>query len=211
MRRFMPEDHIWPEDYTQVHLPGDLCELPPSWIPYTAKSESELKFGPLWEYYDACDAESMAHRVSMAAAGFYRGSIERLRRGRPSGSDSRARCCGGYLAWKLNDSWPEIYGSKVDYFLEPYLPYFFMKRAYEPVLLSFDVGNFLHIWLVNDSAAPVSGRLVVRLFHITENKVTREASFMVSSDPDESVDAADLDGDLPDLPAAEYPFRAADR
>lgn len=188
----MPEDHIWPAGYAQVHRPGDLCEVPPSWLEHSGTAESDLKFGPLWEFYDAVDAESMVHRAGIAAASFYRSTIERVRRGRKSGTDGQDRCCGGYLAWKFNDSWPQIYGAKVDYFMEPFIPYFYMKRAYDPVQVSFDVGDFIHVWLVNDSAERVSGALHVKLFNISKNSLTREVTYHVSAMPGESVDVADL-------------------
>ena len=50
----------------------------------------------------------------------------------------------------MNDSWPQVYTGKVDYFLEPYPALHAIRRAFAPVLLSFEVGTFIWLWLVND-------------------------------------------------------------
>ena len=134
--------------------------------------------------------------MNIAASEFYRRSIERLRRGRPSGSPGGERCCGGYLVWKFNESWPQIYGAKVDFFGEPTMPFYFIKRAYDPVQVSFDVGNFIHAWVVNDTTVPVSGRLELGLYHITENRWEKRITHYVSAAPGESLDAADLTEDF---------------
>jgi hypothetical protein len=191
-RRFMCEEDIWPAGYTQVHKNGDLCEVPPTWLKYTAGGESNLKFGPMWLYYDATDAESMVHRAAYAAADYTRSIIERVRMGRPSGDGSGVRNCGGYLTWKYNDAWPQIYGAKVDWFLEPNIGYYTMKRAFQPVSVIFNVDDRIHIWVINDSPENISGRLDVKLFHITENCVKKQAAFYVSVKAGESVDVSEL-------------------
>jgi hypothetical protein len=191
-RQFMHEDDIWPKGYVQVHKNGDCCEVPPTWLKYTAGGESNLKFGPMWLYYDATDAESMVHRAAYAAADYSRSIIERIRRGRPSGCRSGTRNCGGYLTWKYNDAWPQIYGAKVDWFLEPNIGYYMMKRAFQPVSVIFDVDDFIHIWVVNDSSKDVSGHLDVKLFHITENRVHKQTTFYVLVKAGESLDISEL-------------------
>jgi len=190
-RRFMKPEHLWPEGYSPVWLPGSIFPWPSAWNNYTA-SEGWRKIGPVEQFYDAADAEGLVHRLGMAESQYYQDTIERQRRGRPSGEAGNERCCGGYLVWKFNDSWPEIYSAKVDYFLEPYIPYYAIKRAFAPVLVSFDMRNFIHVWVVNDTCSRVEGKLKVQLFHINKNEVSREVSFPVKVEPDESLDAVDL-------------------
>ena len=55
-----------------------------------------------------------------------------------------------------------IYSSVIDYYLEPKIAYYFLRRAYEPVLVSFErTEDQICAWVVNDSPDPVAGRLVV--------------------------------------------------
>jgi beta-mannosidase len=51
----------------------------------------------------------------------------------------------------------------VDYDLVPKIPFYFLRRAYTPVLVCFErTPDRLAVWVVNDSPAPVTGRLCVR-------------------------------------------------
>ena len=116
----------------------------------------------------------LVYRLGMAESLYYQDTIERQRRGRPADEDSERRICGGYLVWKFNDSWPQIYSGKVDYFLEPYIPYYAIRRAYAPLLLSFEVGTYVWLWAVNDTPMPVEGEVTVQLFHLHENTVVKQ-------------------------------------
>jgi len=178
-RRFMREEDIWPEGYQQVHVNGDTCEVPSTWIPYTSGKESCFRFGPMWEYYDAVDAQSIIHRVGIAAGEYTQKIIERIRRGRPSNTCEDVRLCGGYLTWKFNDAWPEIYGSKIDYFLEPNISYYTMKRAFESVLISFDIADEITVWICNDSPRNVSGKLNLELFSLQYNETVKDETVEV--------------------------------
>jgi len=67
------------------------------------------------------------------------------------------------MIWRLNDSWPIIYWSVIDYYLEPKIPYYFVRRAYDSVLVSFErTPDRIAVWVVNDSPEPVSGNLQVK-------------------------------------------------
>jgi hypothetical protein len=129
----------------------------------------------------------------MAEALYYRETIERQRRGRPADDESLRRICGGYLVWKYNDSWPQIYSGKVDYFLEPYIPYYAIRRAYAPLLLSFEVGTYVWLWAVNDSPVPVKGEATIQLFHLPSNEVVSEIVRPVEVGPDRSAVVVRLD------------------
>ena len=70
-----------------------------------------------------------------------------------------ARRCWGNMIWRLNNSWPIIYYAVVDYYLEPKIAYSFIKRAYAPVLVSFErTPDAIHVWVTNDSPQEVSRR-----------------------------------------------------
>jgi beta-mannosidase len=55
-----------------------------------------------------------------------------------------------------------IYSSVIDYYLEPKHAYYFLRRAYEPVLVCFErTADRIHVWVVNDSSQSVTGILAV--------------------------------------------------
>ena len=66
------------------------------------------------------------------------------------------------MVWRLNDSWPIIYWAVIDYYLEPKIPYYSLRRAYDPVLVTFErTADEIFVWVVNDSPEPISGKLTV--------------------------------------------------
>lgn len=173
LKRFFAPEDLWPESYSPVYTHGDEHPWPESWMRYTT-SLSWKKTGPVEQYYDARNPAELVYRLGMAEAQYYQDTVERQRRGRPAGEGSDRRTCGGYLVWKYDDSWPQIYSAKVDYFLEPYIPYYALRRAYAPVLVSFDVGTFIWLWVVNDSTEPVEGEVTIQLFHLQKNAFAHE-------------------------------------
>jgi hypothetical protein len=192
LRRFMKPEDLWPAGYTTLYLPGERNPYPRTWLAYTA-SESWKKTGPVEQFYDADDAAGLVHRLGMAESLYYQDTIERQRRGRDAADPSDRRRSGGYIVWKFNDSWPQIYSGKVDYFLEPYHAYYAIRRAYQPVLLSFDIGTYIHLWVVNDSRETVVGTLSVQLFHLGKNEVRKQIERPVNVPPGKSVAAVRLD------------------
>jgi hypothetical protein len=187
----MVEEDIWPEGYTPARQNGDPYPFPRTWMNYSTAS-SFRKTGPVEQFYTATDALSLIHNVGMAEAIYYRDVIERQRRGRPASDPDGNRRCGGYLVWKFNDSWPQIYSAKVDYFQEPLHTYYTLKRSYRPVMLSFDMSSYITLWAVNDSREIVQGTVTFKLFHIGRNKLTSERSVPVEIAPGESKVLIDL-------------------
>jgi beta-mannosidase len=67
--------------------------------------------------------------------------------------------CGGTLVWQLNDSWPGLSWSVIDSDLVPKAGYWYLQRAYAPVIATFqptDDGG-VELWVTN------SGRVAVPL------------------------------------------------
>ena len=192
LKRFFAPEDLWPERYSPVYTHGNRYPWPERWMSYTT-SQSWRKTGPVEQFYDATGPGELVYRLGMAAGQYYRETIERQRRGRPAEAESNRRRCGGYLVWKYNDSWPEIYSGKVDYFLEPIILYYAIKRAYAPVLLSFDIGTSVWLWLVNDTREPVTGEVTVQLFHLDENEVKQTITRSVRAAPGQSVEIVRLD------------------
>jgi hypothetical protein len=185
IKRFMKPEDIWPADYSPIYKHSDIYPYPKTWLRYTTGS-SWKKTGPVELFYDATDAASLVFRLGMAEALYYQDVIERQRRGRYATDTSDHRRCGGYLVWKFNDSWPQIYSGKVDYFLEPYHVYYTLRRAYAPVMLSFDKGVYIYLWVVNDTPQTVTGTVRIQLFHLGRNVIRKEIVREVSIAPGRS-------------------------
>ena len=192
LKRFMAPKDLWPEDYSTLYLPGNRYPFPKTWLPYTT-AESWKKTGPVEEFYDATDAAGLVHRLGMAESLYYQDLIERQRRGRPATEQTDRRCCGGYLVWKYNDSWPQVYSGKVDYFLEPKHAYYALRRAYAPVMLSFDIGTFIYLWTINDTQEPVTGTVKIQLYHLGRNEFRKEIVREVTVAPGKSAVVVQLD------------------
>ncbi|OPZ10487.1 MAG: hypothetical protein BWZ10_02371 [candidate division BRC1 bacterium ADurb.BinA364] len=194
LKRFIAPEHLWPEEHSPLWTHGKILPWPDSWMNYTT-SQSWKKCGPIETLHDAVDAESLVYRLGMGAALYYQDVVERQRRGRSADDPSAERRCGGYLAWKYNDSWPEIYSAKVDYFLEPYLAYYALKRAYAPLLLSFESGSRIWLWAVNDGVRPIEGTVKIDVFQIEKNEIIASIAKSIRVEPDQSVIVSRLDRD----------------
>ena len=194
LKRFMAADDLWPQGYSTLYLPGNRWPFPKTWLPYTT-DESWKKVGPVEQFYDATDVAGLVHRLGMAESLYYQDTVERQRRGRPADEAGDRRCCGGYLAWKFDDSWPQVYSAKVDYFLEPYHAYYALRRAYAPVTLSFDKGAFLYLWAINDTRKAVNGVVKIQLYHLEKNEFRKQIVREVTVPPGKSVVAVQLDKD----------------
>lgn len=93
----------------------------------------------------------------LAQADGLRFGVEHYRRRRPD--------CGGALVWQLNDCWPTLSWSVVDFYRRPKAGYWALKRAFAPVLLSWrnERSDVVGLWLINDGLDAWSGRVEVEL------------------------------------------------
>ena len=73
--------------------------------------------------------------------------------------------CSGTLVWQLNDCWPVLSWSVLDYYGIGKAGYFYLKRVYSPVLASFKAlpGGALELWLTSDRLQPIEDALEVVL------------------------------------------------
>lgn len=168
MRRFMSEEELWPKGFDPaIRQPGQPA-WPPAWAYHSTGIATWDRVGPVHEYCDPATASELIRVLGTAHGEYLRDRVERGRRGVPDGALANRlgvanRRCWGNLVWRLNDAWPMIYGSTVDYYLEPKTAHYFLRRAYEPVLVSFEkTPDRIQVWVINDSPQPVSGTLVVQ-------------------------------------------------
>lgn len=76
----------------------------------------------------------------------------------------RFPACAGSLVWQLNDCWPAISWSIVDYYFRPKAAYYAVKKAYAPLLLSFEDGpSDVVLWLTNNTREPFEDEMEVLL------------------------------------------------
>ena len=70
----------------------------------------------------------------------------------------------GALFWQLNDCWPVSSWAVIDSALRPKAAWYFAKRFYDPVLVSFKKSNSnIEIHLTNDRLAAISGTVKIAL------------------------------------------------
>ena len=70
----------------------------------------------------------------------------------------------GALFWQLNDCWPVSSWSVVDSALRPKAAYYYARKFYAPLLVSFSrKGENLEVWVTNDLLEGVRGELSVSL------------------------------------------------
>lgn len=167
MRLFLSEEQLWPEGYDPaIRRPGRAA-WPEMWQ-YRSVGGSWDKVGRVGDYCDPTTAAELIRVLGMAHGEYLSDRIERERRGVPDGKPDGNRRCWGNMIWRLNDSWPIIYWSAIDYYLEPKIAYYFVRRAYDPVLISYErTQDRIAVWVVNDSTEPVSDKL--RIKHLKFN------------------------------------------
>ena len=174
--RYLRMDHK--PAVTSLMRDGSDFPWPEEWNTITS-ADSWYKIPPVEQFYDAYDFDSMVYRFGAAAGAYLRDSVERYRRGKPVWDSHGTRRCQGHFVWKLNTTRPHIYSSIIDYYLEPGIPYYALKRAYEPVLVSFEISDHIYAWIVNDSIETVEGNLTLQLFDTKTNMVDQEFSVPV--------------------------------
>jgi beta-mannosidase len=83
--------------------------------------------------------------------------VEHFRRRKPH--------CSGTLVWQLDDCWPVLSWSVLDYYGFGKAGYYYLRRAYAPVLASFKASptGELELWVTNDTRASIEDTASVRL------------------------------------------------
>jgi len=116
LRQIASEDHLWPPDGT-----NELWVYHGSW--WINRAKVEALFGPIE------DIETFVRLSQYLQAEGLRYAVESNRR--------RKWRCSGTSPWQMNESWPNTSGTFcVDYYLRPKPAYWWIQRAYAPVLVS---------------------------------------------------------------------------
>lgn len=138
LSRFLPAEDLYPA--------GD------GWQYHCAQLEKLERYvrafspGNLHEWVEASQ-KTQAYGLQVA--------IEHLRR--------RKYCTSGAIFWQLNDAWPAISWSIIDYYRRPKLAYLKLKTLFSPILVSLEYplreycpGDLLRarVWAINDFLVP---------------------------------------------------------
>jgi beta-mannosidase len=116
------------------------------------------------------DFESFVYVSQLLQAEGMKTAIEAQRRNAPY--------CMGSVFWQLNDYWPAVSWSAVDYYGEPKAASFFIRKAFEPVLVPAHVEKgLLRIYTLPDDSRSHQAELLIRICdlhggHKTEVKKT---------------------------------------
>ena len=104
----------------------------------------------------------------------------------------RPRCMGS-IYWELQDGWPSIYSSSIDYYGRWKALQWYAKRFYSPLLISPSLDNRkIKVFAISDRRDPVGGivRITLMDFH---GKVLKEQEVSVTVAPLSSVNVLNLD------------------
>jgi hypothetical protein len=193
MKRWIAKDKLWDQDFVDATYPWKRAKdlMPTAWF-HRVANNLDTKAGPVHEFRDADTPCELAFKYAAAHAKAFKIGIKRSRMGRPSWSE-KPRISNAHLIWKFFDTWPLIYSAIVDYYLEPFIPYYEVKRSYEPVMCCFDIRDSITLWLVNDSAADVSGKLEYGLFTPRTNSFLEKRTVKAGMKAGESGEIISLD------------------
>lgn len=114
------------------------------------------------------DFDAWVYQSQVLQAEAIRAGAEALRRAHPAST--------GSLYWQLNDNWPTLSKSSLDYYGRWKALHYFARRFYAPVLASALVrGTTVALWGVNDGLHDLPATLEWRLGRFDGSEVTRGA------------------------------------
>ena len=176
LKRFISPEDLWPDGYEDKQPYGITKPLPPAWMARTI-NHMEEKAGPYELFYDATDPASLIYKMNAAASYDNRLIINHLRQGKPFYNSMAERVCNGYLIWKLETAWPQIYCALIDYYLEPGQTYYTVRRAYAPIHVSIDLQDHVYIWGTNDTLSDFAGNITIEVFDIETETMLKRRTF----------------------------------
>jgi beta-mannosidase len=118
--------------------------------------------------------------------------------------------CMGTLYWQLNDCWPAISWSSIDYAGEWKALHYFAKKAFEPVLVSPAIEDgVLRLFIVSDRLEEIGGWVTMKVTGFGgEEHWKHTVSVKVPANSSTEVFSASLDEILADLDRSSIVFTA---
>ncbi len=159
------EDLQWPKGHKSHRCDFNDPLLPHSWDSLTPNPHWCLnRVGLIKDFFDPDGTpENLIFLIGAGCSRYIDQTIERFRRGKPFWDADGERRVMGHYWWKYNDTFPMIYACLIDDLGEPNMPYYAMRRAYAPLLLSVEIADSINLWVVNDTAEDMQGTIRVTL------------------------------------------------
>lgn len=150
------------------------------------------------QYFNSSDAfERQIYLSQLMQALAYKTAIEAHRTARPH--------CMGSLYWQLNDCWPAISWSSVDYFFRWKATHYAVRKAFAPVIITakHESGR-LDVYVVSDKLQAFTARLKIEMMDFNgESIFIEEMEIKVSPNSSELALILDIDRFLENDHAAE--------
>ncbi len=121
------------------------------------------------EYNPPFDFESYIYVSQLLQAYGIKKAIEAHRRAMPR--------CMGTLYWQLNDCWPVVSWSGIDYFGRWKALHYFVKKAYNEILISPTIENeMLKVYIISDKLEPENCKMQLNLIDFAGNNLWGESA-----------------------------------
>ncbi len=193
LERIVGRKNLWPEGYTGLHRHSDAAPIPSEWQKHTSGGMVRWIARETGDFYNAENTDELIYMINAAQEKYVKRSLGNCRRGRLSTEPDGPRRSAGHLLLRMNDTFPSMFCGLLDYYLEAGMPYYALKRLYEPVLLSFDIGDSIYLWAVNDGPEDIEADVEFRLFDPDANAFCAEITSKAAVRSGESKKLFDLD------------------
>ncbi len=102
--------------------------------------------------------------------------------------------CMGALYWQLNDCWPVVSWSGIDYEGRWKAMQYFVKKSFAPIIISGEIKDSrLNIFLVNDTKHPITGQLIISLLDFNGNNLlSKKLSCQINANSSKIIQELDL-------------------
>lgn len=170
LRRFIPEDHLWPwqgNSYWYAHC-TDPVQGGRDFAYRVALMANQIQemFGAI---PDTLESFVLASQISQAEAKKYFIEMFRLAKWRKS----------GIIWWNVMDCWPQFSDAVVDYYFSRKLAYWYIKRVQAPLCLMMDEPRDWHcrVAVANDTLEAHAGHF--RVYDLLNEREVLSGSFQV--------------------------------
>ncbi len=137
------------------------------------------------DYKVPTDFEKYVYVSQMLAGEVLKYAVEHLRR-----NEGKSM---GVITWQLNDCWPVVSWSGVDYYGRWKAQQYYTKRFYAPVLISALVQDATaDLWVINDTPTDIQGTVEWKLLDV-KSQVVRQGSKEIRARTCTSQNAVQLD------------------
>lgn len=160
LKKFISAEHLWPQrEVWEYHVQDNpYNDLKETFLDIQRQSAALL-------FYEPASAADFVKVAGTLYAEYLYAEFQHHRRRQPHNS--------GALIWMLADCWPCASWAVIDYYGLPKQPYYALKRACQPIVLSFrEVADGWELYLTHSLLASLDGQIEV--FQQTVDNKTRK-------------------------------------